>query len=481
MNILFATSEAQPLIKTGGLADVCGSLPVALRRLRHDVRLILPAYPEAVARAGSLRLAGELDLPGAAYPVRLLEGTLPGSQVRLYLVDSPAHYYRNGGPYAGPDGEDWPDNAQRFALLARAAAAVATDRAGLDWRPEVVHCHDWQTGLVPALLSGEPQRPVSVFTIHNLSYQGLFSWEDFQALQLPAELWSMEAMEFHGRFSFIKGGLVFADWLTTVSPTYAREIRTPQHGCGLEGLLQHRAARLTGILNGVDYETWDPAHDPLITERYSAEEPAPKAQNKAALQREFALAEDPRIPLIGHVGRLVEQKGGDLLLATLPQLLEHAQLIVLGNGQRDVEKALDAAAAKYPGRLAAHVGYSEELAHRIEAAADMFVMPSRFEPCGLNQIYSLRYGTVPIVHCTGGLADTVVDTRKETLADGTATGFVFEAPTAAALWEAIERALALYRRPAEWQRLMHNGMRQDFSWGRSARQYLALYRRPVPA
>jgi starch synthase len=481
MKILFATSEAQPLIKTGGLADVCGSLPVALKGLRHDVRLILPAYREAVERAGALRLAAELFLDGHSQPVRLLEGQLGGSRVRLYLVDSPPHFYRDGGPYTAPDGHDWPDNAQRFALFSRVVRALSLNQLGLGWRPEVVHCHDWQTGLVPALLAREAVRPRTVFTIHNLSYQGIFSWEKFQALRLPPELWSMHAMEFHGQFSFIKGGLVFADWLTTVSPTYAREICTPAYGYGLEGLLQHRSDRLSGILNGADYAVWDPAHDPLIPVQYDAKQFERKAENKAALQAELGLPRDADAPLVGYVGRLVEQKGIDLLLDVLPRLFGRgAQLVVLGNGQRGFEKALHNADVRFPHRLAVRVGYDEGLAHRIEAGADMFLMPSRFEPCGLNQIYSLRYGTVPVVHRTGGLADTVVDTTEQTLKNGSATGFVFERPTGDALWGAVDRALSVYQeQPEVWRRITANGMRQDFSWGRSAKQYLELYRRPA--
>lgn len=480
MKILFATSEAQPLVKTGGLADVCGSLPVALKRLRHDVRLVLPAYRAAVARAGELRLAAELDLPGIAHPVRVFEGRLPGSPVVLYLVDSPSHFYREGNIYTGPDGQDWPDNAERFGLFCRAVVELAMARGGLDWRPEVVHCHDWQSGLVPALLSREPQRPATIFTIHNLAYQGLFSWDQFQALGLPADLWSMHALEFHGRFSFIKGGLVFADWITTVSPTYAREITTPQHGCGLEGLLQHRTERLVGILNGIDYAAWDPARDPLIPRNYDAHSLHLKAENKAAVQRHFGLPEDPDAILLGHVGRLVEQKGADLILAVLPELLQQrVQLVVLGSGQPHYEQALQATARRFPGHMGIHVGYDERLAHWIEAGADIFLMPSRYEPCGLNQLYSLRYGTVPVVHRTGGLADTVMDATDTTLADGTATGFVFDHPTPEALLAALRRALRLYGRQDAWCQLQVTGMRQDFSWTHSAREYVALYRQAL--
>lgn len=424
MKILLATSEAHPLIKTGGLADVCGSLAHALKRLRQDVRLILPAYPAAVAHAGALETVAELDVPGAPQSVRLLQGRLPDSEIIVYLVDSPTHFDRPGGPYSRPDGHDWPDNAQRFAVFSRAVTAVALHRAGLTWQPEVVHCHDWQTGLVPALLAQEIRRPASVFTIHNLAYQGLFSWETFQALDIPPALWSMHAMEFYGRFSFIKGGLVFADWITTVSPNYAREILTPEFGCGLEGLLQYRADRLVGILNGADYDIWNPADDPLIEQPYGPGTQRLKAVNKSALRRHFGLPQDTDAPLFAHIGRLVEQKGIDLLLEALPELMRaRAHLIVLGSGECRFEEALRAAAAAHRDRIAVSIGYSEELAHRIEAGADIFLMPSRFEPCGLNQIYSQRYGTVPIVRRTGGLTDTVVDTTEKTIQNKTATGF----------------------------------------------------------
>lgn len=476
MKILFAASEAHPLVKTGGLGDVCGALPAMLKRLRHDVRLVLPAYRGIAEQAGKTAPVAELSLESAAGPVRILEGRLPGTTVKLYLVDSPFHFGRPGGPYTGPDGRDWPDNAARFALFARAVVAIARGRAGLDWLPELVHCHDWQAGLVPALLELGGRRPATVFTIHNLAYQGLFSWEIFQSLGLPWELWSMHAMEFYGQFSFIKGGLVFADRLTTVSPTYAREIQTPEFGYGLEGLLRHRARHLAGILNGADYRVWDPARDPFIEQTYNARSLRGKAADKAALQRHMGLPEKEATPLVGYIGRLVEQKGIDLILAALPEILARdVQVVVLGRGEARFEQALAEAAARHEGRLAVHLGYDEALAHRIEAGTDLFLMPSRFEPCGLNQIYSLRYGTVPVVRRTGGLADTVVDVTAETLERGTATGFQFHDPTPEALAGAVERALGFYKQPKVWRRLMLNGMRQDFSWNASARRYLALY------
>ena len=476
MRVLFVASEAHPLIKTGGLGDVCGALPAALRARGCDVRVLLPAYRDAVAHAGELKPVARLELPRLAAPVTLLEGVLPGTRVKFWLVHFPPAYDRPGNPYLNAHGHAWHDNAARFALLARAAVLVALGRAGLAWRPDIVHCHDWQAGLAPALLAQESPRPATVFTVHNLSYQGLFPHETFAALDLPPRLWSHEALEFHGQLAFIKGGLVFADRLTAVSPTYAREIRTPEHGHGLEGLLRHRAKYLKGILNGIDDKIWNPARDMHLAKRYSARHLGAKAANKAALQLEFGLPDDPAVPLIGMVGRLVHQKGVDLVLDALPRLMEMPlQLAVLGTGDAGYETALRAAAARYPGRLAVRIGYDEALAHRVEGGGDMFLMPSRFEPCGLSQLYSLRYGTVPIVRRVGGLADTVVDATPRNLKAGAATGLVFDAPEPRALAAAVERALALYRDRRAWNRLARAGMRRDFSWRHSAAEYLELY------
>lgn len=481
MKILFASSEAHPLIKTGGLADVSGALPKALADLKQDVRLILPAYQELLARIAPPREVARLTLSGRPEPVRVLETVLPEAAVPVYLIEAPRCFDRPGNPYTGPDGRDWPDNADRFARFCRAIVEIAQDRAGLGWRPDAVHCNDWQTGLVPALLSLEQERPATVFTVHNLAYQGLFDWAAFQRLELPYAWWSMHLLEFHGKFSFIKGGLVFADRLTTVSPTYAREIRTPEYGCGLEGLLNHRADRLSGILNGADYAVWDPAGDPLLPAHFSRKNLKGKAANKQALQAQFGLPVAPKVPLFAHIGRLVEQKGIDLLLDILPELMQRPlQLVMLGSGQANLEAALSAAQTRYPDRLAVRIVYDEPLAHRIEAGADAFLMPSRFEPCGLNQIYSLRYGTLPIVRRTGGLADTVVDTCAATLDDGTATGFAFDDARPQSLLATIDRALNLYAQRTVWTRVIKNAMAQDFSWTRSARQYLDLYRNLTP-
>src|SRR3569833_957098 len=405
--ILFVASEAHPLIKPGGPGAAAGAPPAALHALGQDVRLLLPAYREALQHADHLEVGGTVRL--GAHPVRLLSAVLPGSDVPVWLVDSPPHFDRPGNPYVDENGRDWPDNAERYAVFARAATAVALDQAGLGWQPTVVHGNDWQSGLVPALLSQTPARPATVFTVHNLAYLGLFPLAEYQRLDLPMAVWSLDGLEFYGQASYMKAGLAYADMLSTVSPTYAGEVCTPEFGCGLDGLLRQRADRLRGILNGADYSEWDPARDPHLPHHYSATDLQGKAGNKADLQRELGLPRAAAIPLVGFVGRLVEQKGIDLVLAMLPELLhEHVQIIILGSGSKEFEQALTALAAQYPRCLRVQIGFSEALAHRIEAGADLILMPSRYEPCGLNQIYSLRYGTPPLVRRTGGFVVFVV-------------------------------------------------------------------------
>ncbi len=474
--ILFATSEAHPLIKTGGLADVSGSLPAALKSLNHAVRLILPAYPQAKEKAGPLKCITTIRLPGSQEEIKILEGRLPGSRVFVWLVDYPPAFDRPGNPYLDANGHDWPDNAERFAFFCRIVSEIAMGRAGLDWRPEIVHCNDWQTGLVPALLSLEPERPATVFTIHNLAYQGMFPAEVFFRLGLPPQLWHFEGLEFHNHLSFIKGGLAYADKLTTVSPTYAREIQTAEFGYGLDGLLRHRAADLRGILNGIDLDEWNPACDPHIVRHYDARRFSAKRDNKRALQTDFSLPESNDL-LLGSVGRLVEQKGVDLVLDIIEALAElPVQLALLGSGEARFETALQDAAARFPHKISIKLGYSEHLAHRVEAGADAFLMPSRFEPCGLNQLYSLRYGTPPIVHAVGGLADTVVDATPEAIRRKTATGFCFYYASGDALLRTIHHALEIYAQTPKWRAIARTAMTQVFDWKNSARQYVALYR-----
>jgi starch synthase len=478
MDVLFCTSEAFPLIKTGGLGDVCASLPKALKELGNDVRLILPAYTEVLERAGTLETVSSLSLSGASATVQILHGRLPDSGVEFYLVDSPEHFRRPGNPYLQQDGRDWPDNAERFALLSRAIVALSLGQADVGWRPELVHCNDWQTGLVPALLSEHEVRPATLFCVHNLSYQGLFPASTFTALELPDSLWSMDGLEFNDMLSFLKGGIARADWVTTVSPTYAAEICTSEFGYGLEGLLQYRYDNLTGILNGIDDETWNPSSDPHIERSYDIHSLQHKVVNKFALQRECGLPVGSQPLLLGHIGRLVEQKGVDLILDSLDTLFEHpVQVVILGTGEQRLQQRLMDAANRYPDQLAVHIGHDEQLAHRIEAGADCLLLPSRYEPCGLNQMYSMAYGTIPIAHRTGGLADTVVDLNEKSGRDYTATGFVFKEDSPEAMLQACLRALDHFQHHRiDWWKLAITGMKQDFSWSNSAARYLELYR-----
>lgn len=482
--ILFAASEAYPLLKTGGLADVAGSLPPALKSLGCDVRLIMPAYRDAVARAPRVRHLGDIDLPEFSTQVSLLETILPGTTIKTCLVDYPPAFDRSGNPYLDATGEPWPDNAERFALFARAICAVALDSTPLAWRPELVHCNDWQTGLVPALLALQQVRPATVFTVHNLAYQGLFPHAKLADLRLPGAWWSAEALEFHGQLSFIKGGLVYADFLTTVSPTYAREIQTPAHGAGLDGLLRHRSRRLLGIVNGIDERIWNPATDANLVKPFNQRRFAVKYENKLALQQQVGLERAAHTPLLAFIGRAVEQKGIDVILAAMPQLMRMPlQLLLLASGDPKYEQVLRGFAERYPTRLAVQIGHDEELAHRIYGGADMLLMPSRFEPCGLSQLYSMRYGAVPIVHRVGGLADTVVDANDSNIVSGSATGIVFDEATVPALVGAVDRACSLYRQPALWKKLALAGMRhsRSFSWRTSAARYLELYRQLIAA
>ncbi|MFT7414521.1 MAG: starch synthase [Methylophagaceae bacterium] len=478
--ILFSSSEVHPIVKTGGLADVSGSLPIALHQQGHDIRIIMPAYRKCLEQLDKIHTIATLKLDGFHLPIEILQSTLPGSDVTLWLVHSPQHFDREGGPYSSPSGEDWEDNAARFTLFSRAVAALAMNQAGLDWQPDILHCNDWQTGLAPALIAELPNRPATVFTIHNLAYQGLFSRDIFDALDLPEKLWQSDGLEFYGLLSLIKGGLIYADHITTVSPTYAQEICSYEFGYGLEGLLSLRAkqGRLSGILNGIDNNEWDPETDSHLTKTYSIKNIRNKAINKSSLQQYFALPEKKNVLLIGLISRLVSQKGIDLTLDAATKLLEsdaNIQLACLGSGAADYEQDLRILRARFPDKVGVDIGYNEALAHQIEAGADVFLMPSRFEPCGLNQLYSLRYGTLPIVRNTGGLADTVIDATEYNRRNETATGFKFDPSTAEALEETINHALELFQRPRIWRKIMVTAMEQDYSWEQSANTYLQLY------
>jgi starch synthase len=481
MHVVFVASEAVPFAKTGGLADVAGALPRALENQGHQVALFLPCYRRARSAAPDLVDAGlTLQIPVGARVVegRVLRGRLPGSQVPVYLIDQPGYFDRDG--LYGNGVTDYDDNCERFVFFDR--AVLETIRA-LRLQPDIIHCNDWQTGLIPVycrtLYRNTPELAATgtLLTIHNLAYLGLFWHWDMALTGLDWHLFNWRQLEFHGRLCFMKAGLVFADMLSTVSPTYAREVQTSKLGSGLEGLLRDRQADLWGIVNGIDMNAWSPLSEPMIPERYDASNVVPgKSVCKAWLQRRAGLADRPEIPLFAQVGRLDPQKGWDLLAEVADRLLaSDVQLIVLGVGHSKYHALLEDLARRYPGRFWAYLGFDDDLAHQIEAGADLFLMPSLFEPCGLNQLYSLAHGTVPIVRATGGLADTVVDANPRTLADGTANGFTFTEPSAEALWRTIERAIALWPDRDAWVKLMRTGMNADWSWDRSAREYVRLY------
>ncbi len=482
MRVLFATSEAAPLIKTGGLADVSHALPEALRRLGTDVRVLMPAYPIVLERIVITLDLARIDGLAPFPPAALLYAELPGG-VPLYLLDCPELYDRTGGPYQDADGADWPDNAERFGLLSRVAALLAGPSSPLPWRPDIVHCHDWQTGLAPAYLHfTEGDAVPSVMTIHNLAFQGIFPPEQVGKLGLPPESFSIDGLEYYGNMSFLKAGLFYADHLTTVSPSYAHEIQSAALGFGLQGLLTTRAHGLTGILNGIDATVWNPAKDENLTATYDARQLTRKSGNKHSLQARMGLEEREDVPLAALVSRFAQQKGVDLVLAAAePILALPAQLAMLGSGDASLEDACADLAALHPGRFGFQRGFDEPLSHLIEAGADIFLMPSRFEPCGLNQMYSQRYGTPPVVHATGGLIDSVVDVTDATLADGTGSGFTFAPAEPAALLAAVQRAVAAWKSKSVWRAIQRNGMRKDFSWEASARKYIEVYRNVVGA
>ncbi|OGS83502.1 MAG: starch synthase [Gallionellales bacterium GWA2_59_43] len=477
LKVLFATSEVAPLIKTGGLADVSGALPAALRKLGVDVRVLLPGYTPVLAQLSQHEVVATFDsLPGFPF-ARLLAGDME-SDVPLLVLDCPELYQRAGGPYQDVTGHDWRDNALRFGLLSRVAAILAGGESPLVWRPNLLHCNDWQTGLAPAYLRLSHSRVPSVMTIHNMAFQGVFPPQTLDELHLPPACFGINGVEYYGNLSFLKAGLYYADHITTVSPNYANEIQQEALGFGMQGLLAQRREHLTGILNGIDIDEWNPATDDYLAKKYSAARMTGKAANKQTLQERMGLAVVPDMPLLGVVSRFTHQKGLDLLLEIALRLVElPVQLAMLGSGEPGMQDAARALAARYPGKIAVHVGFSEELSHLIEAGADMFVMPSRFEPCGLNQLYSQCYGTPPIVHATGGLADSVTDCTAETLKDGSASGFVFSGMTADNLYATIQRAVELYRDEKRWKTLRKNCMAKDFSWQTSAEAYLDVYRK----
>lgn len=489
MKVLYVCSELFPLLKTGGLADVSAGLPPALQQAGCDVRVLIPGFPAILAGVNKLDLSNQASLslptaykPGqvAGSPARIVRAELPGSDLPCYLIDAPTCFGRPGSPYLNPQGQPWPDNAQRFAMLSWAAACLGQ---GLDtlWQPDILHCNDWHTGLAPLYLSqlqgNNGSRAASILTIHNLAYQGVFPAEVFASLGLPDHLYGIDGVEFYNQVSFMKAGLQFADRITTVSPSYAREILTSEQGSGLDGVLRARSSIVSGILNGVDYQIWSPALDPVLEQTFDWDSVRRKKYAKTQLQVLMGLKPHPDALVLGVVSRLTEQKGLHLLAEVLDEaVLRGAQLALIGVGEEAVEQVFVEAAKKFPGQVSVKIGYEEKIGHSIIAGSDVILVPSRFEPCGLTQLYGLRYGTLPLVHRVGGLADTVVDASPQHLFDGTACGFVFDDFSVQGLRAALLRAFDLKAQPAVWETVQKHAMQLRFDWQAAAEGYMALYK-----
>ncbi len=479
MRLMFVTSEAYPLAKTGGLGDVSRALPAALQRQGADVRVVMPAYPRALVQLRDPKVVAPLDPAFGIGDGILITGMFPDCDLPVYMVSSATLFGRAGGLYQDDAGNDWADNALRFAFLSKVAADLALGQTPVSWLPNVVHANDWHTGLVPLFIARhDGPRPHTVFTTHNMAFQGNFERQQVPDLGTAAGA----DFEFYGKISYLKAGLRYADRVTTVSPTYAREILSPECGFGFEGVLAARGPDFSGILNGIDETIWNPATDRFLPAHYGARDTSGKHVCKRELQRELELPIAPDVPLIGFVSRLTEQKMADTLIEALPWIAASgAQLAVVGEGDSAIEAALIEAAEKNPAVLAATIGYDEALAHKLHAGSDILLAPARFEPCGLTQLYALRYGTLPVVRNTGGLADTVVDTNNLTICERTASGFVFNDPTSDDMVSALSRALALYHEPLRWQLVQLQAMTREFGWDRSAGAYMELYRKVTGA
>ncbi len=470
LKVLFVTPECAPLVKTGGLGDVSAALPAALREAGVDARVLLPGYlPVLKAAAPAVELA---TLGVLGHSVRILDAKLPNG-VPLLVADCPGLYARGGGPYQADDGDDWEDNAVRFGVFSRLAAILGTGASPLAWHPDVVHCNDWPTGLTPVYLHFDrARRAKTLVTIHNLAFQGAYGFAQIAGLALPQQSLGVEGLEFYGRVSFLKGGMVYANAVNTVSPTYAREIQTVQLGFGMDGILRGLGDRLYGVLNGIDTATWNPEADPLIASRYGPLTLDRKAPNKRELRSRMGLDVASERPIAAMVSRLTSQKGIDIVTDAADALVATGlQIAVVGTGDRDLIARLEGARVRNPGNFAVVIGFDEELAHLLESGADMFLMPSRFEPCGMNQMYSQRYGTPPIATATGGLVDTITE------ADPKPTGFLMSEATPAALIEAAQRALAAWQDPKRWRAIQLNGMAKDFGWTQAANKYIEIYQK----
>ncbi len=478
--ILFASSELYPLIKTGGLADFAYGFTRALKNKKYDVVVTLPGYREVLEKIDEQKVVAEI--PHEEYPTQIIESQLSDSKIKLWLIHCPALFDIAGSPYSDEHGNERHDSAQRFNHFCHMICEIAMDRIEQRWKPDIVHCNDWQCGLIPAYLQKEVNAPATLFTIHNLGYQGNFPAHYFEALNIPAEWRNFESLEFYEQISFIKGGLVFADQITTVSPSYALDIQTDEFGWGMQGLLFERSNDLSGILNGVDYNVWSPQTDTLIDVNFSADSLDEKSKNKTRLQKELGLKQGKSWQLFGFIGRMAEQKGIELLIDAMKHSKEaladqKTQWVILGSGSHFYTDQLKTLAEQYPESISVCIEYNEVLAHRIEASADCLVMPSYYEPCGLNQLYSLKYGTIPVVSNTGGLKDSVIHTDKETLKTDTATGFLFERGNHETFNEQIEAAAKLFKSKKKWKQVQLCAMRQDFSWNNTVKSYIELYKK----
>ena len=483
MRVLFATSEAYPLIKTGGLADVSGALPKAISQLaafKGDIKILIPAYSAVLAKLQSAQTIASIHVFGQ--DCSLIAGKMPDSDITVIAIKNAALYERAGGPYSDENGADWPDNPLRFGVLSRVASLLCSASSPIkDWLPDLIHCNDWQTGLTPAymkLLDNSPTK--CLFSIHNIAFQGCFDASWIETLELPAAHFQINGFEYFKQLSFLKAGLFYADKLCTVSPTYAQEIQTKQFGFGLEGLLQSRAADLKGIVNGIDTHEWNPATDVHLPKNYSNSRITGKHSVKRALQQQLGLNIDANAPLLGIVSRLTHQKGLDCLPEIMPKLIKQGcQFAILGSGDKALEAQFNELAESFPIQVSMNTGYHEHLSHNIMAGSDLFIMPSRFEPCGLNQLYGLAYGTPPIVNATGGLADTVCDTTELSLKNNSATGFVVKSVTSASLLVTIQQAITVWQNKKMWRKIQKNGMTRDISWVSSANAYLNCYKKTV--
>ena len=476
MRVLFVSSEAYPLIKTGGLADVSGSLPSALKKSNIDIKILIPGYPEVLEKVENQRSLGTLQV-FSFISCEILVGTMPNSTLEVIVIKNSVLYERNGGPYIDAKSQDWHDNPLRFGVLSKVASILSSKTMLWDWLPEIVHCNDWQTGLTPYYIRQNYASQVkTLLSIHNMAFQGNYSRDWISRLELNPHDFQLQGYEFYAQLSFLKAGIFYADKLSTVSPNYAKEIQTDAFGFGMQGLLQLRKDDITGILNGIDLDEWNPKKDSHLPYTYNEKQLAGKAKIKTYLQEKSLLEVNDKIPLLGVVSRLTYQKGLDILIEIMPELIDlNCQIVVLGSGEKSFEERFTAYAKQYPKQVSVTIGYNEPFSHQIMAGADIFIMPSRFEPCGLNQLYGLRYGTPPIVTNTGGLADSICNTTLETVISNTATGFVMENVTKLSLLVTIKHALSVWQDKKIWKKIQINGMNQDIGWGHSANAYIALY------